>query len=192
MRCDEVMHELSAPAGRLDPSALAGHLDACTQCAEFAEGSDRLDRLWEATRPADPTAVEIDRMWAAVGRALESPAGVAAAPVVLPMRRVLAWLVPAAAIAAAALLAFAPGLRRPEVAPIDGGGAVAAPALAGVAVPGFDIEPGEIQVIHADDATCEAHPMMTLSDTDTIPPTHAIYNFMEDQSYPQLELSALK
>ena len=63
MRCDEVVRELAAPTGNRDREAMAEHLAACSACAEWARRAGDLDRLWGATRPAEPTSegVEVHR-----------------------------------------------------------------------------------------------------------------------------------
>ncbi len=70
MRCHEVVRELAVPTGDLDASGLADHLARCPRCASWAEGAARLDRLWEATRPAEP-AGSWEMTWAGVSRALD-------------------------------------------------------------------------------------------------------------------------
>lgn len=82
MHCDDVIRELSAPTGALAPEALADHLAGCPGCASWSRRDARLDRLWEATRPPEPSAVAWDRMWANVSEALDRRA--AARPVSVP------------------------------------------------------------------------------------------------------------
>lgn len=118
MRCDEITRELAAPAGRVEPSALAAHLAACPACAEFSRGRDRLDRLWDATRPPLPTPGSFDAVWTEVARAAD------AAPA-LPSRRPHAFrprTIAAAVLAQAAALLVAalvlqdhPAPQQPEI-----------------------------------------------------------------------------
>ncbi len=84
MRCDDVVRELAAPTARRDRDAMAEHLAACPACADWARRAEGLDRLWEATRPAEPSAEAWDAVWAQIaptlpGRAAarheEAPAG---------------------------------------------------------------------------------------------------------------------
>jgi hypothetical protein len=71
MRCHEVVRELAVPTGHPDASGLAEHLARCPRCASWAEDAARLDRLWEATRPAEPTASRWETTWADVSQALD-------------------------------------------------------------------------------------------------------------------------
>ncbi len=72
MRCDDVTRELATPTGRLDPSDLAGHLASCASCAEWSRQASRLDRIWEATRPAEPSADALDALWAQASAELDA------------------------------------------------------------------------------------------------------------------------
>ena len=71
MHCHEVVRELAVPTGELDASGLAEHLARCPRCASWAEDAARLDRLWEATRPAEPFGARWETTWADVSRALD-------------------------------------------------------------------------------------------------------------------------
>ena len=71
MRCNEVVRELAVPTGDLDASGLAEHLARCPRCASWAEHAARLDRLWEATRPAEPSGGNWESTWAGVSRAID-------------------------------------------------------------------------------------------------------------------------
>jgi len=73
MRCDDVMRELSAPTDGLDRAALDEHVNACPRCASWAAQVDRLDRIWEETRPEEPSALAFDAMWQEVTRAVAEP-----------------------------------------------------------------------------------------------------------------------
>jgi len=66
MRCDDVIRELSRPGAPGDNEALSGHLAHCGRCAAEAARVRRFERLWEATRPADPPEVAWDRAWTAI------------------------------------------------------------------------------------------------------------------------------
>jgi hypothetical protein len=71
MRCDEVIRELAAPSENRDEFALAHHLADCKNCADWADRSARLDRLWDATRPAVPPQEAWDSVWSSVRANLE-------------------------------------------------------------------------------------------------------------------------
>ncbi|MBX6314121.1 MAG: hypothetical protein IRY99_14580, partial [Isosphaeraceae bacterium] len=73
MRCDEVTRELAAPTSGPDPAALARHLAACPRCSAWAEASERLDRLWDATRPVEPPAA-FETVWGRVTQATDAEA----------------------------------------------------------------------------------------------------------------------
>jgi len=53
---------------------MAEHLAACSACAEWARRAERLDRLWEATCPAEPSPAAWDAVWANIAQALPCPA----------------------------------------------------------------------------------------------------------------------
>ena len=74
MRCDEVVRELAAPTADRDRAAMADHLAGCPACAEWARRAEALDRLWDATRPAEPSPEAWDAVWANIARALPCPA----------------------------------------------------------------------------------------------------------------------
>ena len=70
MRCDEVVRELAAPTVDRDRAAMAEHLAACPACAGWARRAEQLDRLWDATRPAEPSPEAWDAVWANIVQAL--------------------------------------------------------------------------------------------------------------------------
>src|SRR4051812_27114103 len=74
MRCDEVTRELATPSDRRDDQALAEHLTHCEKCADWADRAEKLDRLWDATRPADPGPEAWASVWGAVNSALDAAA----------------------------------------------------------------------------------------------------------------------
>ncbi len=74
MRCAEVVSELAAPTPGRDRAAMAEHLASCSACAEWARRAGCLDRLWEATRPSEPSAEAWDAVWAQIAGALPCPA----------------------------------------------------------------------------------------------------------------------
>ena len=73
MRCEEVERELAAPTPGCDRVAMADHLADCPSCAAWAQSAERLDRLWEATRPAEPSAEAWDSVWSGISAALDRP-----------------------------------------------------------------------------------------------------------------------
>jgi hypothetical protein len=74
MRCDEVIRELAAPTGEGDRAAIADHLAGCAACADWARRAEGLDRLWDATRPTEPSAEAWDTVWAKIAATLPCPA----------------------------------------------------------------------------------------------------------------------
>src|SRR5262245_38463528 len=73
MRCDEVIRELAAPTADRDRAELADHLAGCMACAEWSRRAEGLDRLWEETRPAEPSPEAWDAVWAHIAQALPCP-----------------------------------------------------------------------------------------------------------------------
>jgi hypothetical protein len=82
MRCVDVIQELAVPSDMHDAAALADHLRHCSSCAAFADHSAQLDRLWEVTRPGEPTPEVWDNLWSQLAHSLESSTSqeVAASP----------------------------------------------------------------------------------------------------------------
>ena len=70
MQCDEVVRELAAPTADRDPAEMADHLAGCPACAEWARRAETLDRLWDATRPVEPSAAAWDAVWANIAQTL--------------------------------------------------------------------------------------------------------------------------
>ena len=71
MHCDEVIKELATPTDHRDSTALAEHIAGCPACAAWANRAAQLDRLWEATRPPEPTADVWDAVWARMATSLD-------------------------------------------------------------------------------------------------------------------------
>lgn len=63
MRCEDLRSELAFPTGAVARGTLSRHLAECPRCAAWAERSARLDRLWEATRPAELSDAAWERIW---------------------------------------------------------------------------------------------------------------------------------
>src|SRR5438046_10702231 len=72
MRCDAVIRELAVPTDERDSTALAEHVAKCPACAAWAKRSAGLDRLWEATRPPEPSAEVWDVLWSRLARSLDA------------------------------------------------------------------------------------------------------------------------
>jgi len=72
MRCEEVIEELAAPTDTRDTASLEGHLSGCPSCAAWANRAAELDRLWQATGPAEPASHVWDNLWASVASSLDS------------------------------------------------------------------------------------------------------------------------
>ena len=66
MRCNEVIRELAVPTDAASRRAIDEHLARCPACAAWGSVPGRLDRLWKATRPSEPTAEAWDSLWARV------------------------------------------------------------------------------------------------------------------------------
>jgi hypothetical protein len=88
MRCDEVIDELSVPSGDHDPAALSEHLARCPACALAAQKLAALDRLWEASRPSEPS----DEVWDAVWRRVVSSLDMSVPPGLESLERASASL----------------------------------------------------------------------------------------------------
>jgi hypothetical protein len=71
MQCDKVIKELATPTDDCDSTALAEHIAGCPACAGWANRAAQLDRLWEATRPVEPTPEVWDAVWARIGTSLD-------------------------------------------------------------------------------------------------------------------------
>lgn len=119
-------------------------------------GPDLLDRAWAATRPAELSTEEFDRIWADVQRAYESGPAILAMPAA--RRRTIA-LVAFGLMQAAAVLVVAWALNRPATPPEQGvpvevvrvdpdSHSAPGPKSAPVVFALNDVEPGETLIIH--------------------------------------------
>jgi hypothetical protein len=73
----------------MNAAELARHVASCPQCTRQAEAAQRFERIWEASRPAEPGPDAWKRIWAEVTRAN--------GPIVLampPQRQRRRWLIP--------------------------------------------------------------------------------------------------
>lgn len=192
MRCEDVARELSAPGGCADRNGLSEHLATCSRCAAWAVQVARFDQLWRETRPIEPDREVFDGIWARV-MAASAPIGGTRKPlrVVEPKggslsagrgffagRQVRLWLAPVAAVAAALLLAFVPGLATRWGRPVEHPSHPAVLRLAS-----FEAEAGETLYIEIEGntATSTSLPPSDVSDTVTVAAELDIFNFMESQ-----------
>jgi len=74
MRCEQVIRELAVPSDDRDAAALASHIASCPACATWADRAVQLDRLWQATRPSEPTSDVWDSVWTNLAASLDSSA----------------------------------------------------------------------------------------------------------------------
>lgn len=108
MRCDEVILELAAPTADHDPAAMAEHLAGCEACAEWARRAEQLDRLWDATRPVEPSPAAWNAVWSNIAENLaERETRPAQAPMALPIATPARRPRPGRWIAAVALVGLA-------------------------------------------------------------------------------------
>ena len=117
MRCADVMHELTTLRGEPIPQGSAEHLARCPRCAAWAEQKFRLDRLWEATRPDEPSSAVWESIWAKVSTAADAPPARLTIPARPWRRAAIAGLViaQAAAILLGALLLIRQGGSHSQV-----------------------------------------------------------------------------
>jgi hypothetical protein len=72
MHCNKVIRELAVPTDDRDSAALAEHLASCHSCHEWAKRTAQLNRLWEKTRPNEPSLDTWNSVWARVASGLDS------------------------------------------------------------------------------------------------------------------------
>ncbi|MDB5350586.1 MAG: hypothetical protein JWN86_1833 [Planctomycetota bacterium] len=167
MRCDEVMRELSAPGG-LDESSLAEHLSACPRCMAWSAQVDKLNRVWNATRPEEPSSSAFDTMWAKTEAMVSEPE-------ILPFVSASGWkrwglALVTVAQAAVILIAGMYGLSRPT------------PAIA--SMHDYRVEEGTTLVVRLDGSrgvisAIEVRPQRGESDTDMVAADLDVLNYME-------------
>ncbi len=126
MRCDEVILELAAPTADHDPAVMAEHLAGCEACAEWARRAEQLDRLWDATRPVEPSPAAWNAVWSNITESLadrENCPAPTAIPITTPAQRPRPgrWIAAVALVglaqAAAVLVALGLAWRAPSDAP---------------------------------------------------------------------------
>ena len=76
MLCDDVIRKLTEPGNRPDEPRLAEHLAGCRACAEWFDRAQRFEKLWDATRPAEPSPQAWDALWSTVSAHLDQPVAV--------------------------------------------------------------------------------------------------------------------
>jgi hypothetical protein len=176
MRCEDLIRELASPTGDLAPADIAGHLAVCPSCAEWSRRADRFDRIWEATRPIEPTADAMDALWARASVVLD------ARPIPAPLRleglshrRRWAKAAFVVAQAAALLVAVLFLLRRDDVRPVEV--AIVTPV---------EVTPGEDQtaIVRIDQNRNHQvvyHEEEVAATTSSIPPgtQHGLFNAIE-------------
>ena len=74
MRCDELIQEIATPNGRLTRSDMAQHLADCPSCAKWSDSATRLDQVWAATRPLEPSNEAFDSLWSSLSTVSPVPA----------------------------------------------------------------------------------------------------------------------
>jgi hypothetical protein len=118
MRCRDVIRALAVPTDGLDRAELAQHVATCPRCGRWSARAERFDRLWAATRPAEPSAAAWDAVWSGVCEALDEPK-VIPVPASAWSRRRWAIAIVGLAQAAAILVAITLVLHqaRPKPAP---------------------------------------------------------------------------
>jgi len=184
-----VTRELAVPTAGCDRAALSDHLAGCPACSSFAADADAFDRLWDVTRPLEPSARAWESVWSGVADRLDRPESlVEPEPAVLPIaaaavggidawpRRGL-WLF-SMAQAAALLLAFSLLMTRASRPTGD----VPSPAPAQVAVNvEVDIDPGQVVLIHGDGRVVDRTAVVLKSgpNANALDDTFAMFNAVE-------------
>lgn len=183
MRCAEVREALGGETERRDAASVRSHLAACPNCAAEARAAATLERIWNQTRPAEPSAEAWETLWGRVVAASE----VKTVPAVpkkpkfpsMPTSRrgwVTAFLVPVS-LAAAVMAALGPVLIEtgPEIAN--------RPSTIGPiaqASPAFVIDDGQDVVISLDAAPRMRHlPPEEEDGVVTVAGNFEILNFAE-------------
>jgi len=76
MLCDDVIRKLTEAGSPPDEPALAEHLAGCSDCAAWLDRAQRFEKLWDATRPAEPSPHAWDALWSTVSAQLDQPVAV--------------------------------------------------------------------------------------------------------------------
>jgi hypothetical protein len=125
--------------------------------------AERLDQIWDATRPVEPAA-GFDAVWARVQQVLADPERTLAISDARRTRR--RWMLAAAGLAQAAVLLVAALVlfHRTEVGPTIAHNAPTGGALKNVSFPRVDIDEGQLVVIRVSD-----HQVRQVKDVDLSP-----------------------
>ena len=146
---------------------------------------DRLERLWDATRPEPPSAEAWDRAWAEVAARLDDPAAPeASGPVILPTprRRWGGVALVLAAQAAAVLLAVSLALPRPAPAPEP-------EALSRTQTAVVRIEEGELVLIRSDADALRVIDLTPDAGPSGVDAWYLVYNLLESMAGPVVAMS---
>jgi hypothetical protein len=201
MRCDEVIRELAVPTDGRDDLAISRHLADCEACARWAEQVARLDRLWEATRPAEPSAEAWDHLWSSVTAGLDrssrstvkgrrlvhGPTLTLSTPLAPPGRhrfwRGLAAVgIVGLAQAAALLIAVGPAWRN-DVKDSSPSQPAAVAVIAQVSYPSMDsvidVEEGEVPLIRADGTRVRVDELAAQETSNGVDEWYLFFNVLE-------------
>jgi hypothetical protein len=72
MLCNDFIQELAVPTDDRDSAGLAAHLSNCPGCAAWAKRDAQFDRLWNATRPVEPSSQVWDSVWSYITSSFDS------------------------------------------------------------------------------------------------------------------------
>ncbi len=205
MRCDEFMRESNLPSNDRDVPGLEQHLAECPACARWSQQFPTFNRLWDITRPSEPSPESWDRLWSSVTARLEHAEHVGAAhtrsgnpgtfvddrdpqhssPFVLSWRHVaaigLVGLAQAAALLLAVNLFWNPGSKniQPRTLP-------AVPAVVQRTVPSLDsvvdVEWGQVVLIRTDGPEVKITDLTALEPSNGEDPWYDFYNRVESAS----------
>jgi len=73
MLCDDVIRKLAEAGNQPEEPAIAEHLAECRACAEWLNRAQTFEKLWDATRPAEPSPQAWDALWSSVSAHLNQP-----------------------------------------------------------------------------------------------------------------------
>jgi len=154
---------------------------------ETRDPAARLDALWQATRPVDPSAQAWDRVWASVSADLDRREGV-----IVPgpssgfgRRRM-------AVAAAAAMVALAQAAAILLAIGLSWSGTDRAPAAIGparVATAEVRIEEGRFVVIRSDDDAVQAVDLTAHLGSGGVDAWYLVYNLLESMTNPVVVMS---
>jgi len=188
MRCVDVIRELSAPTGDARDSAVADHLTRCPRCAEWAERDARVSRLWDSTRPNEPSADAWEAVWGRICQGLDqAPADVLPMKRPAPARR--AWFVAlGVAQVAAALFAvlYFTQMKNDSTVQVTQNrqNVVPQPSLPPapvdeVKVPEAEIPPGELVVLREDGGRVQVIELALNGNSIQVDPAYEALNSLE-------------